>query len=419
LKVLFVADYFWPFIGGAEISSLITLTKLAQMGLDVSVLSHRFPNWAPYESHDGLEIHRENLYVGKTQNTIQRTIFYIRSAFMVLKYIRKEKPNVVIAQQLVSIPTTLVSRVLRIPIIVIVRDYWPICYYRFMMKPDGSICSTYDKCFKDMFICARNSFTHRLKKSKLITNILALQYPFQLALHTAVTKRIIKKANIITTSNFVRYVLETNGFDPGKIRVVYNPVSTEAVSESDSGDSFCVLFVGALEFAKGLETLLRAMSQVCCTVKEAKLLIAGDGPQKAYFQALAEKLGIKDRCKFYGQILEDEIVELYKSCGVVVVPSIWPEPFGRAVIEAMSFNKPVIASNVGGIPEIVNEKVGIVVPPGNSRSLAVAIISVLTKEAAFEPSSDMEKFSPENVARQYLDIIQDVHKMRLKSVNQN
>jgi glycosyltransferase involved in cell wall biosynthesis len=111
------------------------------------------------------------------------------------------------------------------------------------------------------------------------------------------------------------------------------------------------------------------------------LLYAGDGPAFASLQALRDSLSSRDRIRLYGYRADREV--LLDAADICVVPSVWDEAFGLAALEAMARGKPVVATAVGGIPEVIQTGVtGLLVPPADEAQLAAAIASLLTDRAA-------------------------------------
>ena len=170
----------------------------------------------------------------------------------------------------------------------------------------------------------------------------------------------------IMVSHFVADLWLASGLDPDKIAVVYNGVDPaeypyggadeRAVARDALGladDHYVVCYFGRLDREKGIDVLLRAWRTLGLGPAEARLLVVGsptvDHDAKRYeaeLRALAT-----DSVQFItGR--RDVVTPLHAS-DVVVVPSIWQEPFGRTVIEALSTGRPVVASRVGGIPEIL------------------------------------------------------------------
>lgn len=142
-----------------------------------------------------------------------------------------------------------------------------------------------------------------------------------------------------------------------------------------------LICVGRLAPSKGQDTLIQAVALLKDTVKELSVEFVGDGPQKAAYQRLAEELGVADRCAFVGYVSHDEVLARMATASVCVVPSR-SEAFGWVNIEAMSIGRPVVASNVGGIPEIIRDgQDGFLVPPDAPQALADKLRLILSDPA--------------------------------------
>jgi len=135
---------------------------------------------------------------------------------------------------------------------------------------------------------------------------------------------------------------------------------------------------------KGVHHLLRAFDRLAPRANgdgPAPILVyAGDGPAFASLQALRDSLPSRDRIRLLGYRADREV--LLDAADVCVVPSVWEEAFGLAALEAMARGKPVVATAVGGIPEIIRHNVtGVLVSPGDERQLAESIDSLLVDGA--------------------------------------
>jgi glycosyltransferase involved in cell wall biosynthesis len=127
--------------------------------------------------------------------------------------------------------------------------------------------------------------------------------------------------------------------------------------------------------------LVRAFKSVHETIPSAKLIIAGGGPLRGQMEDLALSLGVQDGIQFLGPIKRAQVAKLLRHCTAFVLPSRF-ETFGIAILEAMACKKPVVATTVGGIPEIIeNGKNGILVEPDNPAALAEALVTVLRDPA--------------------------------------
>ena len=141
--------------------------------------------------------------------------------------------------------------------------------------------------------------------------------------------------------------------------------------------------VARLEAEKGHRVLLEAWPLVLAAHPEAWLLIVGEGSERNSLEAQAGSLGISDRVVFTGR--REDVPAVTAALDVAVLPS-YREAQGLSVLEAMALSRPVVASNVGGIPEMIEDGVsGLLVPPGNREALAGAINRLLSDH----PYADM------------------------------
>lgn len=127
----------------------------------------------------------------------------------------------------------------------------------------------------------------------------------------------------------------------------------------------------------GVEYLVRAMPRIAEGV-DAELLLVGDGPERARLEAIAQELGVADRVTFMGARPNPEMPGLLSSCDLAVFPSLM-EATSVAALEAMSAETPVLATRVGGLPEIVDDTVGGLCEPADPEDLARAAIRILER----------------------------------------
>jgi glycosyltransferase involved in cell wall biosynthesis len=139
-----------------------------------------------------------------------------------------------------------------------------------------------------------------------------------------------------------------------------------------------ILSVGRLVWRKGYKYLIDAMLHVLSEYPNAKLVIVGHGEQGIPLQIYVKKLGIDGSVRFLDNVSREKLYSLYSEAEVYVQPSLY-EPFGITILEAMSMRKPVVATSVGGIQEIITNGVeGLLVEPRNSSQLADAVINLLS-----------------------------------------
>jgi len=178
--------------------------------------------------------------------------------------------------------------------------------------------------------------------------------------------------------------LTYNGIEPK----LFNPkVDGGAVREKHGlGDRPLVLFVGGLEPRKGLEYLLMAMELVQKKVPEVQLIVVGKRAftshprEKMFFNVLIKRLDLEDHVEFVYNIKDEELAKYYAACDVFALPSRM-EGWGLSIMEAMATGKPVVSTNVGGIPELVENKInGYLCNPGDVTTLAKRIVHLLKNE---------------------------------------
>jgi glycosyltransferase involved in cell wall biosynthesis len=197
---------------------------------------------------------------------------------------------------------------------------------------------------------------------------------------------------LITISHQTRDAWKNAGFAAKPFDVIYNGIDLERFSPAIdlaaakqamqlAPDARTICYVGRLDKVKGLETLFHAFAQLASQQPNLHLLIAGKPliQQSAYqitLENLAAQLGIAAQVKFLGHVSDPAIV--YQASDLAVLPSTWAEPFGRTLLESMACGVPIVASRVGGIPEVLTgEFAAGLVPAGSAADLAEALRSLV------------------------------------------
>lgn len=159
---------------------------------------------------------------------------------------------------------------------------------------------------------------------------------------------------------------------------IFRPTSDTETAKRRLGlsGSYVLLCVGRLSPEKGVSVAIDSFPIIARSIPRARLVICGNGPMKSRLKEQSRSLGIEGAVDFKGSIPIEQIPSYYEAADVVVVPSI-KEALGIVNLEAMSMMKPVVASRVGGIPEVViNNETGLLVPPSDPASLAEAVIKL-------------------------------------------
>jgi glycosyltransferase involved in cell wall biosynthesis len=179
-------------------------------------------------------------------------------------------------------------------------------------------------------------------------------------------------AAVVTASGHMHREYVRNGVAEARAHAI--PLFSTIPVADDPGPppDFRVLFLGRMTRLKGGDVLIRAAAQASQSIgRPIPLVMSGDGPQRAGWQALARSLGVP--AEFPGWVDADARLRLFRSASVLAVPSVWPEPFGLVGLEAGSQGVPAIAFDVGGISEWLRDgENGRLVPADPPRAAALA-----------------------------------------------
>lgn len=206
----------------------------------------------------------------------------------------------------------------------------------------------------------------------------------------------------------------------GGVPLLPNPIDIELFrpsSHPDTDNHFNILYVGRLEFRKGVHILIRAFAYLQTRIPDATLtFIGGDCGMKGYL--LKRRAGLKNpgSVTLIDQVPRESLVEQYQKSTLCVVPSIW-ENYPYVCLEAMSCGKPVVASNIGGLKSMIKHgHSGWLVAPGSSRDLGEALTLLLgdhqlrRRLGSNARSSIEQNYSPEVVAGKTIELYKKILK---------
>ncbi len=163
--------------------------------------------------------------------------------------------------------------------------------------------------------------------------------------------------------------------------IIGNALTSDWFKKSNTQRDIDLLYVGRLQWHKGLDILLQALPHIH-SKKRLYIYIIGGGNYKYYAQKIMQ-LQLQHQIKLVNEIPYNKIKHYYNRTKILVVPSIWPEPCGRTIIEGMACGCAVIATQTGGTPESFRHKQhGLLVPPANQESLQQAIQFFLDNPAS-------------------------------------
>lgn len=193
---------------------------------------------------------------------------------------------------------------------------------------------------------------------------------------------------------------------------MFRPASPEGRGVRHPGGPIRVGFVGRLAVHKGIHILFRAAARDV----RLHLSVAGGGPLEATLRERAAQPDLAGRVEFVGHLSGERLAQHVRSLDVLAVPSLpqpgWVEQFGRVAIEALASGVPVVASDSGALPEVLQDA-GLLVPPGDVEALRDALVQVgtnpgLREELVTAGLARAEEYTWENVGARYLRVYRDV-----------
>lgn len=338
ISITHISQYFLPYKGGQENRIWQIGKRLSSYGYSINVITSRLPNTSLFEIIDGIKVFRSRTLF-KIYNT---PIFPISEVFRRVKtdIIEVHIPNLYTVEK-----GCYLSKKYNLPLVI-----------TFHHEPKGynNLTKIISRVWKLIFY--DNTLNYA---TKIITP----------------TKRYIHECKYLWKVKD-KVVVIPNGVDLELFRPL-NKTKCKNVLHIDENE-LNILYVGKLEEYKGISYLIRAIGEISNKNKNIRLTIVGKG-KKRIFQELCRKLGVK--AIFLEDIPEKELPIIYSSADVFVLPTVTTEGFGIVILEAMACGVPVVATNVGGIPEIVEDgENGLLVPPKSSTALSNAIIYLLEND---------------------------------------
>jgi glycosyltransferase involved in cell wall biosynthesis len=392
VKIAIVSQLYKPFFkGGAEISSELLARGLKDAGHEVFVISSAAGGAKPgADEVDGIVVHR--LRTGLPYDVMSSgpkskwakglchaidiwnpTVFAATK-----KLLRAERPDVLHTNVIVGLSTSVWSaaRATGVPVVHTLRDYYLLCVRSLLCKADGRICHRLCAACRFFSVCQRP----RAKSVRAVVGI---------------SKFVLEKHREFGFFNNV----------PG--HVVHNAVPGDGIEPQTkpAGGPLEMVFLGTVEPYKGVHVALDALARAPSL--PVRLHICGGG---AGLELLQARCAGDPRVVFQGVVQGERKRAIIAGADVMVVPSVWFEPFGRTVIEGYQQGLAVVGSRIGGIPELIEDGVtGRLFEPGDSRQLRGVLEELVAqpdrlaamKQAA---AAKAQSFSLAKHAQEYLAV---------------
>lgn len=352
MKICFVNALFYPFKGGTENHMYELGEALVKSGVEVHVVTARLAGTPAEEKMGGIIVHRV-------------------PAKMV-KIVGLYPPPLVLCPEFLQYLAEIDE-----------KENFDLFHLHGRWFPDFTLVRKHcDETNKPLVLTVHNARPNGISPAYTL---------FGSAYETAIGINVLKAADqLIAVSKWTRDDVLKYGLDKRKFTVIYNSVNAKRFATAKNPavkkklnmktrDPLLV-WVGRVIEQKGLKYLLAAMPQVLKRFPTAKLLLIGTGTELKKLKQQAAKLGISQSVAFYGQENNRKKLNgLLRGSDVYVMPSIW-ETFGIAALEAMASGLPVVSTDAGGLPELIqNNRNGLVVPMRNAKKLGEALNKLLAK----------------------------------------
>jgi glycosyltransferase involved in cell wall biosynthesis len=181
---------------------------------------------------------------------------------------------------------------------------------------------------------------------------------------------------LVVPSRYLADIAAGWGLDRSRIEVLTNPAPPPLDVEPLPLEPGTFVFVGRLTEQKALPVALAAIAEV----PGSRLILVGDGPERASLERRVSELGIDGRVRFAGSLSRDEALRYLAGARAAVLSSAW-ENLPHAAVEALAVGTPVVSTNVGGVPEVVHDgENGLLVPPNDVAALTGALRAILTND---------------------------------------
>jgi len=409
MKILFVNKYYHP-SGGPETVMLQSKEKLESLGNEVVLFSMQHPRnlETKYSRYFvcNVDYNGSNSILEKTKMSLN--IFYSLEAKKKMEFLLKEeKPDLAHLHNIYHQISPSILPVLNkknIPVVMTLHDFKLVCpNYTFLR--DGQVCEECKgkhfykavkyKCVKGSYLksftCAVEMYLHKIFK-----------------LYENVDRFIVLSQ--FSKERFIRY-----GLPEDKLIFLPNYLKIPSLTENNDKDRY-ILFFGRLSDKNGIFTLIRAMKRL----PEVKLLVLGEGEQQELILNYIRENGMEN-VKILGFKQGEQLRKLIQDSYYTVFPNHYYHLCPMSVLESFAFGKPVIGSNLGSIPELINDGIdGLLFEPGNVEDLAEKIKylyhhPLLAQKMGISARKKVEeKYSEEGYYKKLFGIYNDLIKNRGK-----
>jgi glycosyltransferase involved in cell wall biosynthesis len=392
MKVLFISRRFYPdVIGGGQISALYIAKAVKEQGNEVFVCTFTDDKKERKEDLEGITVYRIPIPKLRLFPRLSNMDYmYIQMARLSSEVIKKVNPDIIHLLNFESVPLSSIHYKQRFKKIIVATVNAPNfgCFMSSGVDAKGNACL---KC------TAGKRLEGTIKKYGRASGFFYFIYSFWYMGMLRYSYRYVDR--FFTVSDAMKPLLEGMGVPPGKMKTVYNPidvhdkVKTSLKKRLGIDGKRVILYIGRLAEEKGVQYTIQAMP----SIENAVFVIAGE--KRGYFKELSylvERLKLQDKVKFCGYVENKMISEYYSIADAAVLTENYYEPLSRFLLEAGSYGIPILANDIGGNREIIeNGKNGYLLDNMEPSYLA----GMLKK--TFSKKEKLGKYAREKIGREF------------------
>ncbi len=361
-----------------------TMKALKKLGVEITVINQHGPGCKTWEELEGIKVYRPRYFWPNKLEVLHDIGGGLPAAWEKKKWTRVLFPFLLLAQT---------KAVLKL------APYFDLVHTQFTISAAAAVLSEHFHQ-KPIVATVRGSDIYRIPK-----------YPggkefTRLALSKCKKITLMSKDLLYTTTNL--------GIPREKFEYIPPPIDFAKFHSGPWEEREpLIVFIGSLIKRKAPDVLIKAYKKVSSQYPDYTLIMVGSGPEKKSLLELVEILGLNDKIRFIPRLSSAEVSQLLRKSRLFVLPSI-EEALGMVVVEALASGTPVVATNVGGIPEVTPIKAGKLVAPNDPEELSETICSMLNR---VDKLKEMSIYA-ENWARNNF-ISHQQNALRLKEVFEN
>lgn len=399
MKILQVNKFLYP-KGGADKYCLMLINELSK--------KHEVSAFGMSDKKNIVSVNQEyfseNLDYHQKGNSFKKAVRLIwnrEAAQKFAKLLDKVKPDIIHAHNIyhqLSPSILKEARKRNIPVVMTLHDYKLICP-NYLLFCKGRHCQ---KCLKGNYLhCLLNNCYGSFFRSALATT--------ESIIHNKILKSYQKGVKLfIAPSAYLKKLMLKAGFENDKIIVLNNP----APEVEDSPDGNRLLYLGRLSKEKGVDLLLKSLKDT-----NESLDIVGSGPLEDELKRLTKKLDLEGRVIFHGHLDGEALLEMKRGAKAVIVPSLWAENMSLVLLESLALSKTIIASTMGGNPELIeHNQTGFLFLSNNQSDLTDKInrLNSLSPDEKDKMKANIREKVKLLSLRKHLDSLENIYRQNIE-----